>query len=105
MGGYAKLLQIDDENDYFFDAVIQDSLSILNAENEEQADSKALFAVAKLKLFQKILIELSILYSFSTEGESFQRSQMFDNLKKLTAEYYTDAFKYLPDSTIETVNF
>lgn len=106
LSGYADFLGIDGSLDEWFDSVVEDIYFELDIESQDEAENtRELYAVAKYKVFQKLLVDLSSNYSYSADGESFNRNQMFDNVQKLCNQYYTDAFQFLNSGYVETVNF
>jgi hypothetical protein len=73
----------------------------ITAEPTSADDLKQYYALLKYRALNHFKTELSTAYDYKADGETFNRSQMFEQVAKLTLEAKHDALPYLPDFQID----
>lgn len=80
---------------------VSDTLEVLDIATEDGVEAKILHAVGRVKVLEAYLREISADYDYSTDGESFNRSQAFEMASKMLASSGLEAMAYLPSGEIE----
>jgi hypothetical protein len=80
--------------------ITDETLEALNISSESEASSKSLHAIARVKALEKCLNDLSVDFKVSTDGNSYDRQQVFDMVSKRLESAYADAETYLPENVI-----
>jgi hypothetical protein len=82
--------------------VVEEALETYGVATEAEAtDAVKVHALLRYKTVERILIDVSQDYDYKADGESFSRSQFFENIEKMRVKAFADAFPYLPQGEIE----
>ena len=70
--------------------IVSEVLEELDITSESDTDSKALHQVAKIRSLERALSDLSTDYTFSADGSSYQRSNVFNQVQALLEKAYAE---------------
>lgn len=83
--------------------IVNDVLELYGVATEAEATNlQKLHAIAKAELWKKVMTEVSADYSFSADGGSYNRNQVYEMAKGNFEIALADALFYLPNYQIET---
>jgi len=71
----------------------------ITAEPTSTTDKFEYYALLKYKALEQFRRELATAYDYKTDGESFNRSQMFKHVSDMVMEAYIVAVQYLPEAS------
>lgn len=79
----------------------EDTLETMGITDEsEESDLKKIHAFAKVQALKKALLDVSLDYSFSADGSSYQRNQISETLRKNLIDAETELLSYNPDYVV-----
>jgi hypothetical protein len=105
LGGLASQLGWTIEADSY-DFIISETLEKYGVDTETLAtDTKKLHALGKVELWKAVLTEVTFDYSFSADGASYSRNQMYEMCSRNYITALTEALAYDVNYQIETGNF
>lgn len=86
--------------------VIQDTLSVYGVDTEAEATNiQKLYALAKIEMWKRAMLEASFSFDMSLDGNSYKTSQIYDFCQKNYFQAMYDASEYLPNQVIGVDQF
>lgn len=85
-----------------FNFIVAETLESYGVTTEAEAtDTKKLHALARMKTWERALVESAQDYNFSADGASYSRNQVYEAVKQHYLNAILDAMPYLETYTIE----
>jgi len=86
--------------------IVAEALDLYGVDSESEAtDNTKAHALLKVAAWQQYVIDTTGDFSYSADGESYQRNQAHENGMKMLSLVMREALQYLPDAEIEIGNF
>lgn len=81
--------------------VIDDILTAYGVDTESEATNlKKLYALARVEMWKRAMLEASFAFDISTDGNNYKHSQIYDFCQKNFYQAVYDASEYLPEFVI-----
>lgn len=90
-----------ENTDYIFMAEEVLRIMEITSEPTDTTEKFKYYALLKYKALDQFKRELSTAYDYKSDGETFNRSQMFKQVSELAKEAKLEAMSYLPQGQIE----
>lgn len=101
LGGLASQLGWSVVAGNSYDFIVSETLEKYGVVTEIDAtDTNKLHALGKVCLWKQVLIEVSFDYSFSADGATYNRNQLYEMIKQNYADALADASQYDPNNLI-----
>lgn len=84
------------------DFIVTEAIEAYGVSTEAEAtDSVKAHAILRFKTMERAVLEFSDAVDYKADGESFSNSQLPENLQKMYAKAFIDAYAYLPQGQID----